>query len=108
MNWLTVWLWIEPCRCQEYRRLDSCGCKSRHGKYKGINPCQRTQDIMDDIALLDLGKEPRHGNGPAEIAEYVLTRTCHAYRGTHCNHPKCNAATPILAWLRELQRRKVA
>lgn len=106
--WIGCHDYIEKCLCREYRQYGSCGCRTRQGKFKGTNPCQRHQRMMDDILSLSVGTPPRYGSGPQDVLEYIQRYTCMSYRSGGCNHQKCNQATELLAWLQCLTRAAAA
>jgi hypothetical protein len=95
VSWWTVYAWIEAHQCWERKRLGTCHCKRKRGK-QTYNPCQVEADLMEDVAALAIGDNPRHYD-LGEITAWVQRHVCRSY--PDCNHKHCHEAGPILSFL---------
>lgn len=98
--WQAIATWASIPRCYERRRTHACHCVVKRGRFKGSNPCQRADDILEDLSALSVGLDAPNGWTPAAIADWMEGHCCNSYRSSHCNHKVCNAATELIAWLR--------
>ena len=102
-DWASVEMWVTRRRCFERTRTGDCSCVSKRGQYKGTNPCERADDIQEDVAAYAMHQPPPNGHTIPDIIHWIVVHCCRKYQQTgRCNDQACNEATHVINFLRAM------